>query len=76
MAEVQIDRIEEKLAVLVHRGTPFELPRELLPEGAKEGDTLDLTLTVNAETTRQARDAMTRKRARLSADDDGGDFSL
>ena len=76
MAAVRIDRIEEGIAVLVYRGAPFELPAELLPEGAREGDALELSLAKDEEATRAARAAVTEKRARLARDDDGGDFSL
>ena len=76
MASVRIDRIEGNFAVLVHRGAPFELPRELLPEGAGEGDTLELSLVKDEAATRAARAATAEKRQRLSQDDDGGDFSL
>ena len=76
MAGVTIDRIEEGVAVLVYRGAPFELPVELLPEGAREGDALELSLVKDEAATRAARAAITEKRERLSKDDDGGDFSL
>lgn len=76
MARVQLDRIEGDLAVLVYQGESFELPAALLPESAREGDTLELTLTADEDATRAAREAMARRRARLSRNDDGGDFSL
>lgn len=76
MAAVQLDRIEGEFAVLVHLGESFDLPVSLLPEDAKEGDTLELSLQVNAEATQTARDSMAKKLAELSRNDDGGDFSL
>lgn len=76
MAAVQIDRIEDEFAVLVYLGVSFDLPVSLLPAGANEGDTLELSLQVNADATQAARERIAKKRARLSRNDDGGDFSL
>lgn len=76
MARVQVDRIEGDVAVLVYEREPFELPAALLPKSTREGDTLELTLTPDDDATRAAREEMARRRARLTKDDDGGDFSL
>lgn len=76
MARVQLDRIEEDVAVIVYDGAPFELPAALLPPEAREGDTLVLTFTRDEQATRDAREAMAQRRARLTRNDDGGDFSL
>lgn len=76
MATVQIDRIEDEFAVLIHLGVSFDLPVSLLPEGAKEGATLELSLQINPDATQAAREKIAKKRARLSRNDDGGDFSL
>lgn len=73
---LQIDRIEDEVAVLVLDGRPFEVPRSLLPPDAREGDTLRWSLTVDREATEAARQRVMERRARLSRDDDGGDFSL
>lgn len=76
MARVQLDRIEEGFAVLVHDGVVFELPVALLPSDAREGNTLSLSLSVDEEATREMQERVKRKRERLSQSDDGGDFSL
>lgn len=76
MASVQIDRIEDEFAVLVHLGVSFDFPTALLPEGAKEGDTLTFSIQVDDDATEAIRRRIAEKRAWLSRDDDGGDFSL
>ena len=75
-ATVRIDRFEDDVAVLVHAGRSFNFPRSLLPTTAREGDTLRLELSVDEAATAEARAATAAKRAKLSKDDDGGDFSL
>jgi hypothetical protein len=52
-----IDRFEGDFAVVEYKeGRTFNLPRSLLPPGAKEGDILTLTMTIDNES------AETRKR--------------
>ena len=47
-----IDRFEGDFAVVEYKeGRTFNLPRSLLPTGAKEGDVLQLTLTIDDEST-------------------------
>jgi hypothetical protein len=50
-----IDRFEGDWAVLDHDGTTFNFPRDLLPDGAKEGDVLELGLQVNKDATLERR---------------------
>lgn len=76
MTRVRIDRLEEDVAVLVWQRRTFDVPRALLPEDAAEGDSLDLEFHRDAAATEAAREATQARRARLSRDDDGGDFSL
>lgn len=56
-----IDRFEgEKLqwAVIEYDGKlTFNLPRELLPKNAAEGDVLEFDVKINAEVTRSRREA-------------------
>ena len=46
-----IDRIEENWAVVEYDNQIFNLPRSLLPKSVKEGDVLQLTITVDQEAT-------------------------
>lgn len=51
-AKVVVDRIEGDLAVLIlyeDGRVKFNLPKSLLPEGAREGDHLVLTLALDEE---------------------------
>lgn len=49
---VSLDRIEERIAVLVTpAGHMWLLPAEYLPEGSREGDVLDVILRRNPEET-------------------------
>ena len=73
---VRIDRLEEDVAVLVLEGRAFEIPRQLVPDDAREGDTLFIEISRLRGATDAARARTTDKRNRLSRDDDGGDFSL
>lgn len=53
-----IDRFEDGRAVLLagDREEAVRWPKALLPEGAKEGDILRVSLAVDADATRQARE--------------------
>jgi hypothetical protein len=74
---VFLDRIEDGTAVLVFDDDDArELPVHALPAGAREGDWLVLTLTVDPALTRARRDEALALRRRLGQDDDGGDLSL
>jgi len=47
-----IDRFEGNFAVVEYKeGCTFNLPRSLLPPGTKEGDVLQLTVTIDDEGT-------------------------
>lgn len=76
MATVRVDRLEDDLAVLVLGALSFEVPRALLPEETREGDVLSLEMQVDRDASEAARSSTAARRARLSRDDDGGDFSL
>ena len=52
------------------------LPASLLPEGAREGQALRLTLTLDPDATARLTSALSARVSALAADDDGGDFSL
>ena len=51
-----IDRIEGKLAVLLMESTKVNMPLILLPEGCKEGDVIEITISRNENATSSAKD--------------------
>lgn len=56
--KVTIDRFENGYAVLLVRGEECEhidFPAKLLPEGCKEGDILDISITRDVESTEETR---------------------
>jgi hypothetical protein len=56
--KVTIDRFEDGYAVLLVRGeesVQIDLPAELLPEGCKEGDILDIRIARDVESTEETR---------------------
>lgn len=84
-----VDRFEGDLAVVeVDGGEVVDLPRWLLPPGAREGDVVrlrttaaeegrrEVTLLLDADATRAARDDAARRLERLRARDPGGDVEL
>lgn len=72
-----IDRIEGSQAVLLIDEKEVVVPRSRLPEGAREGVWLTPDLkSVDLELTKEIEQEIADRRARLMADDDGGDFSL
>jgi Protein of unknown function (DUF3006) len=53
-----IDRFEDGYAVLLVRGEEsiqIDFPKQLLPEGCKEGDILDIRISRNVESTDETR---------------------
>ncbi|HET9451623.1 MAG TPA: DUF3006 domain-containing protein [Aggregicoccus sp.] len=60
-----IDRLEGEVAVLLVDGEERQVPRAQLPEGAREGDVLDLaSLQVDSEATEVLREEVRAARAR------------
>ena len=55
---------------------PITLPVALLPQDAREGDALTLALSIDAAARARLQEAQQARLQALSADDDGGDFSL
>lgn len=55
-----IDRFEGPLVVLEYGGKIYHLPRELLPEGAREGDVLIVEARVDEEATDRQRARITK----------------
>ena len=50
-----VDRFEGDRAVIEYRGTTFNLPRSLLPPDVKEGDVIDISISVDQEVTKERR---------------------
>ncbi len=52
-----IDRIEDGWAVIEYgqTGIAFNMPKALLPEGAGEGDIIELCISIEKEDTRRRR---------------------
>jgi len=51
-----IDRFEGKWAVIHHNRETFNLPKELLPEDALEGDIITIDVNVDKANTKKAQD--------------------
>lgn len=60
-----IDRWEGKWAVILYGKTRFNLPKELLPPGAREGDVIELEVSVNREATTKRSKAINKKVGKL-----------
>jgi len=49
-----IDRFEEDWAIVeIENRTTFNLPRSILPTDLKEGDVINIQVTINSEATKQ-----------------------
>ncbi|WP_243129186.1 DUF3006 domain-containing protein [Hathewaya massiliensis] len=54
MMKYIIDRFEEDYAVIeTEEGKTFDLPKDMIPKDAREGDVLDIEVKVNKEDTRK-----------------------
>jgi hypothetical protein len=71
-----VDRLEGEFAVLTDGRRTVDVPLAWLPEGLAEGAHLTVRFGVDPESEATARTEVARRIARLSADDDGGDFAL
>lgn len=60
-----IDRFEGQWAVIEYGDDVFNLPKEALPEGAKEGDVLGIDIKVDEEATRARKERIQRMADRL-----------
>jgi len=75
--QVFLDRIEDGTAVLVFGEDDARgVPASALPKGAREGDRLTLSISIDAEATKRERDETAALRRKLGEGDDGGDLSL
>jgi hypothetical protein len=77
---LSLDRFEGKnkaIAVLVAEdGTAINVPKSLLPAGARAGDVLSLTLERDDEATRELASRTAKLQDELKQQDRGGDISL
>ncbi len=77
---LSIDRFEgskKEIAVLVaDDGRSFDLPRWLLPEGAKAGDVVNLSIELDPAATAQLVAKTKKVQADLARGDDGKDIQL
>jgi len=48
-----IDRFEGEMAVIEYDGRTFSIPRNLLPAGAREGDVLGFSITIDKKATEE-----------------------
>jgi Protein of unknown function (DUF3006) len=77
---LSLDRFEgtgKAIAVmLTDDGETLNIPRSLLPKGAKPGDVFTLSLEHDAEATRDLADDTRRVQDKLQERDPGGDIKL
>lgn len=52
-----IDRFEGKYAVVEYQGNMLNLPRAFLPEDIREGEVLDIVITVDREKTEERKES-------------------
>ena len=72
-----VDRIEGEFAVLCgENGRCWDLPRWLLPAGAREGTYLRLRIEIDAQETESRRAEVWAVLERLRSRDAGGDLKL
>ena len=78
MLWLTVDQIDGESAQLIgdEEQITLTLPVSALPAGAQEGSILKLTLQLDEEEGRRARQMLTAQLNELMGDDDGGDFEL
>ena len=79
MQKFIIDRFEDDWAVIETLEEPivhFNIPINLLPQNAKEGDVLNLDISIDKETTKQRRNKILDKLNSLKKQDKGDDITL
>ena len=79
MQKFIIDRFEDDWAVIEPLEEPivhFNIPINLLPQNAKEGDVLIIDITIDKERTRQRRNKILDKLNSLKKQDKGDDITL
>jgi hypothetical protein len=63
-----LDRVEGDWAVIEYGKTMLQLPKALLPENAKEGDILQIHISVDTEQTKTRKESVAEKAERLWED--------
>lgn len=63
MLRIVIDRMEDDLAYLDIDGESYEFPVCALPQGAKEGDLIGLTILDNSEIIKEGQERINRLEA-------------
>lgn len=63
-----IDRFEGKWAVIEHERQTFNLPRQLLPPEALEGDVVNISVSLDAKGTDAAKEDIEKLAQRLFKD--------
>lgn len=56
-----IDRLEGDWAVIEYANCTFKLPRVLLPPEVREGDVINLHITINRNKTKQLKEKIQRQ---------------
>lgn len=79
MHKLVIDRLEDDWAVIEPLEEPivyFNIPKNLLPQNVKEGDVLNIDISIDKERTRQRRNKIQNKLNSLKKQDKGDDITL
>ncbi|MFT9494637.1 DUF3006 domain-containing protein [Anaerosolibacter sp.] len=63
-----LDRIEGDWAIIEYGKIMLQLPKELLPENAKEGDILHIHISVDIDQTNRRKERLEEKMNRLWAE--------
>lgn len=63
-----IDRLEGQLAVVEYNRQTFKLPRSIFPKEVKEGDVINIQITVDTETTNKTKRTIDKLADRLFED--------
>jgi len=79
MTKYIIDRFETNWATMETMEDPvviFNLPKNLLPKNAKEGDVLDINITVDKKATLERKNVVQNKLDLLKKRNGGDDLAL
>ena len=79
MQKFVIDRFEDDWVFIETLEEPiahFNIPKHLLPQNAKEGDVLNIDISIDKESTRQRKNKIQNKLNSLKKEDKGDDITL
>jgi hypothetical protein len=74
-----IDRLENEWAVIETLEEPivhFNFPKNILPQDTKEGDVINIDITIDKENTKQRKNKIQNKLDSLKKQDRGDDITL